>query len=82
MNCEYEDDDTSYFDSLAGLMNYETHQAAYQQRLTAPIRRTFATTPPGIRRNLSSTQTQRKEEKKNILGERTISIKRFKMIIY
>ena len=34
MNYEYEDDDTSYFDALAGPMNYETHQAAYQQRLT------------------------------------------------
>ena len=39
MNYEYEDDNTSYFDSLAGPMNYETHQAAYQQRLTAPIRK-------------------------------------------
>ena len=60
MNYEYEDNDTTYFDSLAGPMNYGTHQAAYQQRLTAPIRRTFATTPPGMRRNLS-TQTHKKE---------------------
>ena len=60
MNYDYEDGDATYFDSLAGPMNYGTHQASHQQRLTAPIRRTFATTPPGMRRN-SSTQTQRNE---------------------
>ena len=58
MNYDYDDDDAMYFDSLAGPMNYGTHQASHQQRLTAPIRRTFATTTLGMRRNLS---THRKE---------------------
>ena len=62
MNYDYEDDETAYFDSLAGPTNYETHQAAQQQRLTGPIRRTFATTPPGMRRHLS-TQTQQRDER-------------------